>query len=159
MASQVPKRLVRISLDTNMLFRAVRAETSPSRELLRMGERNEVRIFLSQEGVQEIYEKIEEKQPNALETLATLLSQSKFQILPTPSSFHVEQCEALIADPDDVMIVATAWAAQVDFLVCADFKHIVHNYRLAAKLRLPTGPVDAFWSWYQQYISIQSGTS
>jgi putative PIN family toxin of toxin-antitoxin system len=116
--------MLRLFLDTTILYAAVRSSTGASRELLRLALENQVLLNVSEDILVEAQRNILEDIPDYYATYHALLTALDMEVLPSPPLKLVRQVEEYIV-AKDAPIVAAAIRAHADYLVTLDKKHIL----------------------------------
>ena len=110
-------------MDASVLFAASYSSSGASREITRLAFRDQVRLVISEDVVEEAERNLAAKQPEALEVLRTILNSVPFQTV-TPTIEEVQQAAVYTASKD-APIVAAAKKAEADRLVSLDRRHLV----------------------------------
>jgi predicted nucleic acid-binding protein len=142
---------LRLFLDTSVLFAAVLSETGGSRLILKLGEAGAVDLWVGSQVLREADAVLARKAAQSKAIFALLLGQAKVSVGPSPNQATLSQARAVVDYPPDAHIVAEALAADVDYLVSLDRKHLVGNPR-ASELPFPIGTPADFLAWYREHL-------
>jgi predicted nucleic acid-binding protein len=140
-------RLPRIFLDTSAFFSAVFSEKGGARELLRLGERDAVRLLVSQDVLAELEDTVRAKAPRRLNDLAVLLLLCGFHVVPPPEISAVQDCLKYVSYSKDAVVLAAASRTEVDYFVTLDRKHFLLNTALREAMSFPIGTPGDCLSW------------
>jgi predicted nucleic acid-binding protein len=145
----------RVFLDTSVLFAAVLSETGGSRMILRLGESGAVGLWVGSQVLNEAEAVLARKAAQSKATFALLLDQANVSVGPSPDQAALSQAGAVVDYPPDAHVLGEALAAEVDYLVSLDRKHLVGNPR-ASRLPFPIGTPGDFLVWFREHL--QEGT-
>lgn len=143
---------VRVFLDTSVLFAAVISRTGGSRLILKLGEAGAVRLWVGQQVLQEADRVLARKAPGSQALFALLLDRAQVSVGPEPHETALVQSKAAVDYPPDAHVLAEALAAEVDYLVSLDRKHLVGNPRASA-LPFPVGTPGDFLAWFRDRLT------
>ncbi len=147
---------VRVFLDSSALFSAVYSKRGAAREILRLGEMDDLQVVISSYVLIETEERLRRKAPKVVMLLPTLLAESKTFVVPDPPEDKKHSAAELVNDPYDVDIVAAAWAAKVDYFATFDQVHMIRNVPLRAALPFPLGTAGDCLEWFRGQIASPS---
>src|SRR5690349_12595258 len=116
--------MMRIFVDTSVLFSAIYSSTGFARELLQLSLDDQIKLIVSQDVLTEVEHNFEAKIPERINLWHRFLELLPLEIVADPSLEQVRLCEAYVA-PKDAPIVAAAIIAKVDYLVTYDRKHLL----------------------------------
>jgi putative PIN family toxin of toxin-antitoxin system len=116
--------MLRVFIDTSVLYAALHSSTGASHELFRLALNNECQIVISESILTEAERNISKDIPDYLPVYQALLTALEPEILPLPPPKLVRSVEAYVV-PKDAPIVAAAIQAQPDYLASLDKKHIL----------------------------------
>jgi predicted nucleic acid-binding protein len=122
--------MIRIFLDSSVLFSAAYSSTGHSRDLLLMAARGEIILVISPHVVTETRRNLGENAPDAIPYLDLLFETIPFEFI-KPAKRDVLSAAKHVA-LKDAPILAGAKKAKVDFLVTLDKKHLLGRPELAA---------------------------
>jgi predicted nucleic acid-binding protein len=130
----------KIFCDANVLFGGARL-------LFRLAEFYVATILISPAVLSEAEQALRRKAPQALGPLALLLDAANTQVVDDAPWAEVEPWNELVSCEPDAGVVATAVAAQADYLVTLDRRHILSNKRLLQALPLVVGTPGDCLAW------------
>ncbi len=142
---------VRVFLDTSVLFAAVLSETGGARFILELGESDVVQLWVGPRVLQEADGVLARKAPKSKAIFAALLDRAKVSVGPHPDEAALAQANAIVDYPPDAHILAEALAAEVDYLVSLDRKHLVGKPK-ESELPFPLGTPGDFLDWFRNYL-------
>jgi predicted nucleic acid-binding protein len=148
---EAPSRL-RVFFDTSTLFAGVWPETGGARMLFKLAEAGNIDLLVSAEVLMEAEAVIRRKAPNNLPFQSLLLDRARVNVVPAAAAEILQQCQVLVSDPADVVIVAAAWAAQADYFVTLDRRHLLGNVSLEAAAPFPIGTPGDCLAWYREWL-------
>ncbi|MEJ2354022.1 MAG: PIN domain-containing protein [Anaerolineales bacterium] len=122
--------MIRIFLDSSVLFSAAYSSTGYSRDLLLMAARGEIILVISPHVVTETRRNLIESAPDAIPYLELLFDIIPFEYI-KPAKRDVLSAAKHVAQKD-APIIAAAKRAKVDFLVTLDKRHLLGRPELAA---------------------------
>ena len=122
--------MLRIFLDSSVLFSAAYSSTGSSRDLIREAIRGNLTLVVSPEVLAETKRNLEKKAPHVLDSYIALLSLLKPEIVETPSKEEVWKAEEYV-DPKDSFMIAAAKKAKPDYLVTWDREHLLKVPKVA----------------------------
>jgi predicted nucleic acid-binding protein len=143
----------RIFLDTSTLFAGVWSETGGARMLFKLAEAGNIDLLVSAEVLTEAEAVIRRKAPSNLAFQTLLLDCARVSMVPAADSEILQQCEVLVSDQADAVIVAAAWAARPDYFVTLDRRHLLGNAPLAAAVPFPVGTPGDCLEWYRKQLA------
>jgi len=103
-----------VFLDTSALFSGIWSEVGGARMLLKLGEARAVKLHVSSQVLTEIESVVRRKSPQSLGALALLLNRGRISVCSRPSADYVAKCQSLVEYEPDAIVLAAAWAAEVD---------------------------------------------
>jgi putative PIN family toxin of toxin-antitoxin system len=115
--------MTRAFIDTSVLFSACYSPTGASSEIIREAVQGTIGLVISRLVLEEAKRNLAQKLPQALPLLTQLLEVIPFEVV-RPSKQEV-LAAAAYTELKDAPIVAAAKAAQVDYLVSLDRRHLV----------------------------------
>jgi putative PIN family toxin of toxin-antitoxin system len=128
----LPKpRILKVFVDTNVLFAAVYSSTGSAHDLIQLALQGRVTLFISRQVSEEVQRNLNRKAPEALPDYQAFVNESSPQIVAPPVGTVRDVADYVVAK--DAMIVAAAIAAQVDYLVTYDRKHLLDLPEIAQK--------------------------
>jgi predicted nucleic acid-binding protein len=119
------KRILRIFLDTSVIFAAVLSETGGARKLFKLGEAGVVQLIVGSNVLRECEEVLRRKAPATLPTLAYLLELGIVEITTQPTDGFIEQATAIVAYKPDAYVLAEAICAKPDWFITHDKTHFL----------------------------------
>ncbi len=146
----------RVFLDTSVLFAAVLSETGGSRLILKLGEASTLRPFVGPRVLQEAEGVIARKASQHKGLFALLLDRANVVVGPSPDEKALEQANTVVEYAPDARVLAEAIAAESDYFVSLDRKHLVGNPR-AALLPFPIGTPGDFLAWFRERVQAKMG--
>lgn len=142
---------VRVFLDTSVLFAAVLSESGGSRLILNLGEAGAVQLWVGPRVLQEAEAVLARKASESKALFALLLDRAKVSVGPEPDDSAFAEARTVVDYSPDARILGEALAAEVDYLVSLDCKHLVGNPR-ASKLPFPIGTPGDFLAWFREHL-------
>lgn len=124
--------MIRVFLDASVIFAAAYSETGAARELFRQATRDQVRLVVNQDVMDEAQRNLAKKVPQGEMLLQVLMAVVNPEIAPDPSPQLTSQVSQYIVEKD-VPVVAGALASQVDYLVTFDRQHLLRPVEVAKK--------------------------
>jgi predicted nucleic acid-binding protein len=143
---------VRVFLDTSVLFAALLSETGGSRLILKLGEAGAVQLWVGQRVLQEADGVLARKAPERRPLFALLLDRAQVSVGPEPGDAVLTRTRATVDYLPDAYILAEALAAEADYLVSLDRKHLVGNPR-TLDLPFSVGTPGEFLIWFREYLA------
>ena len=116
--------MIRVFLDASVIFAAAYSQTGAARELFRQATRDQVKLVVNQDVLDEAERNLATKVPQGKALLRVLLAVIDPELAPDPPAELIAQVSQYVVDKD-VPVVAGAMAAQVDYLVTFDRKHLI----------------------------------
>lgn len=138
-----------IFLDTSALFSGIWSATGGARMLLKLGEAQAIKLTVSSQVLTEIESVLRRKAPQSLGTLALLLDRSRIRIVTQVPAEQIAHCQTIVDYKPDAIVLAAAWAAEVDYFVTLDGKHFLDNQQLHALAPFPVGTPGSCLAWYR----------
>lgn len=148
-------RRPKIFLDTSALFAGIWSAEGGARAILHMGELGAIAILVSSQVISEIESAIRRKAPGKLGSLALLLDRAQVELSEGPSDKTLHECQEIILNSADALIIASAWDAGVDYFVTLDRKHFLENFPLREGAPFALGTPGDFLEWFKR--SVQKG--
>jgi predicted nucleic acid-binding protein len=142
---------VRVFLDTSVLFAAVLSATGGARFILELGEADVTQLWVGPRVLQEADGALARKASENKVLFAALLDRAKVSVGTHPNEAALAQANAIVDYPPDAHILAEALAAEVDYLVSLDRKHLVGNPR-QSELPFPIGTPGDSLDWFRNYL-------
>jgi putative PIN family toxin of toxin-antitoxin system len=124
--------MIRAFLDASVLFAAAYSATGFARDLLRLAIREQLKLLISQDVLEETERNLKKKAPNRLDAYHHLLALIPFELVSGPSKEGVWAAEEYVVQKD-AYIVAAAVATKADYLVTFDEKHLLGQPDVAEK--------------------------
>ena len=124
--------MIRVFLDASVIFAAAYSETGAARELFRQATRDQVRLVVNQDVMDEAQRNLVKKVPQGETLLQVLMAVVNPEIAPDPSPQLTSQVSQYVVEKD-VPVVAGALASQVDYLVTFDRQHLLKPVEVAKK--------------------------
>jgi predicted nucleic acid-binding protein len=125
----------RIFLDATVLFAAAHSSTGASRELFALAKAGRIELITNEIAVEETERNLLRKAPDGLSIFKALMETQLITVIPAPTKEEVLAAAAYTA-LKDAPIVAGAIAAQADYLVTFDRKHLLNPPEVAEKSSL-----------------------
>ena len=122
-------RMLRVFVDTTVLFAAVYSSTGSARDLIRLATEEKVQLIVSQRVLIEMERNLQKKAPDQLPAYRLLLAAVVPEMADEPA--ELAQSIATYVVSKDAPIVAAAVHAQVDYLVTYDRKHLLDRPEVA----------------------------
>jgi predicted nucleic acid-binding protein len=126
---------MRLFVDSSILFSACYSKTGGARELIRLAIKGQVELFASDYVFAETELNLSESTPHALTAFHYIKAREFWRVV-TVSRDDVSAAIGAVADKFDAPIVAAAKAANVDFLLSFDRKHL-HTHKVEAFIGMP----------------------
>lgn len=129
--------MIKALIQSSALFSAVFSDKGGSRTILDLSKNGQIRLFTSQDIIDEVKENLQEDYPANIDQLYVFLQDYNLKIFPKLSNEEVIPFKTgYINDPDDVHVVAVADKLGIDYLISLDKKHFLQNTKLAKKLNI-----------------------
>jgi len=122
--------MLRVFIDSSVLFSAAYSSTGSSREPVREAIRGNLTLVVSPEVLEETQRNLEQKGPYVLDSYTTLLSLTQPEVVETPSREEVWEAEEYVHQKDS-FIIAPAKRARPDYLVTWDREHLLEDPKVA----------------------------
>jgi putative PIN family toxin of toxin-antitoxin system len=122
--------MMRVFVDTSVLFSAVYSSTGFARDLLQLSLDDQIQLIVSQNVLAEVERNLQAKIPEYLDRWRRFLNVLQLEIVADPPLEQVRLCEAYVVQKD-APIVAAAIIAKVDYLVTYDRKHLLEPPEVA----------------------------
>ena len=131
--------MTRVFVDTSVFFAAFYSTTGAAHDLLRLAVRGKVELVLSSTVLEEVARNLQAKAPQRSVLFEVLMRTLEPEIAPDPSRDELLAVAEYVA-LKDAPIVAAALAADVDYLVTYDRKHLLDPEEVSEKsgLRIVT---------------------
>jgi predicted nucleic acid-binding protein len=126
--------------------------------LLRLAEGATIQILVSSQVLSETEGALRRKAPDTLGHLALLLDRARCQVVPDPTWEQVSTWRTAIEYLPDAAVLAAALAAQAQYLVTLDRRHLIDNPRLRAAPPLPIGTPGDCLEWLRRSLDAQTRT-
>ncbi len=123
--------MLRVFIDTSVLFSAIHSHSGYARDLIELALNNRVIAILSNAVLTEVERNIRKKAPRRLADYQMLLQLMDAE-LAEPSPDVIEQVATYVVQKD-VHVIAAAIAAQPDYLVTYDRKHLLDVPEVTAR--------------------------
>ncbi len=151
-------RRIRVFLDTSALFAGIWSQEGGARFILRLGEASMIQIAVGSYVLTEIQNVLQRKEPGMLGRLALLLHESRVDIVQTPPPESSHESLQLVGYEPDAQVLSAAWAADVDYFITLDKKHILENAPLKQVAPFLIGTPGDFLAWFRaQLIVTEAG--
>lgn len=132
---------LRVFLDTSVIFSAAFSDSGASRELLRRAALGNVILVINSYVLEETRRNLSKKSPEKLLALETILDVLPLEMSPDPTSTLLIEVKGYVVEKD-VMVVAGALSAQVDYLATFDRKHLIEPTEIAERSGLSIVPPE-----------------
>ena len=131
--------MTRVFVDTSVFFAAFYSTTGAAHDLLQLAVRGKVELVLSSTVLEEVARNLQAKAPQRSVLFEVLMRTLEPEIAPDPSRDELLAVAEYVA-LKDAPIVAAALAADVDYLVTYDRKHLLDPEEVSEKsgLRIVT---------------------
>jgi predicted nucleic acid-binding protein len=126
--------------------------------LLRLAEGTVIQVLVSPQVLSEVEGALRRKAPDALGHLALLLDRAHCQVVPNPTWEQVNAWQSSIDYRPDAAILAAAVAAEADYVVTHDRRHLIDNSRLSISSPLPIGTPGDCLEWLRSSLISGDGT-
>jgi predicted nucleic acid-binding protein len=142
-----------IFLDTSALFSGIWSAAGGARMLLKLGEAQAVKLYVSSHVLREIEAVLRRKSLQSLGALALLLDRSRIVIIAHVSEDQITICQSMVNYAPDAIVLAAAWTAEVDYFVTLDRKHFLNNEQLYKASPFEIGTPGDCLAWYRNRLS------
>lgn len=122
----------RVFLDASVLFAAIYSRSGSAHDLLLLAVEGLVEVLVSQDVLDEVQRNVSRKVPEKLAVWRGLMQLVDPVLVASPTRAAVRAAEAYVV-AKDAPIVAAAIAAQPDFLVTYDRRHLLGPPEVAEK--------------------------
>ena len=143
---------IRIFLDTSAIFAGIWSDRGGGRVLLGLGEAGAIALLTSRLALQELEGALRARAPEALGTLALILDRAQFVIVGPPSEHQLAQTRALVRQPGDADILASALGAQVEYFVTLDHEHFLAGERVSSGTPFKMGTPGECLDWLRRRL-------
>ena len=116
--------MLRVFVDTSVLFAAVYSATGYARELVLLAAAGRIQLIVSEDVVREIERNLARKAPAALPALHDLFEAIDPLVIAVPSTAQIREAERY-TEAKDAPIIAAALIAAPDYVVTYDQKHLL----------------------------------
>ena len=137
----------RVFLDTSAVFAGIWSAEGGGRALLKLGEARQLQLLVSKEVLTECEGALRKKLPEQLGNLALILDASGVQILGSPNEPARAKCRQVLNYENDVLVIAAAWEAKVDYFVTLDRQHFLDNAALHSAVPFAVGTPGDCIQW------------
>jgi len=121
--------MIRVFLDSSVLFSACYSATGHSRDLIMMAQREEIQLVSSRYVLEETRRNLQRKSPDYLLFLDFILDNLQIEIVKPTKRQVLSTAEHVKLK--DAPIVAAARRAKVNILVSLDKEHLLDNQKVA----------------------------
>lgn len=121
----MPRKNLKIFLDTCVLFSAVLSPSGGARKLFQLAEAGLLQLIVGPTVLREADEVVRRKASASLPVLAQLLSAGKVETCFTPTLKQILSAQALVKYIPDARVLAEAVRAEVDWFVTHDKEHFL----------------------------------
>lgn len=134
--------MLRVFVDTSVLFAAVYSATGAARDLLWLALEEHVQLLVSQDILTETERNMSQKVPDKLNVYKQVIRLLDLEVVADPPKEAVRAAEAYVAQKD-AFVIAAAIQSKVDYLVTYDRKHLIDPPEVSAQsgLRIVTPDV------------------
>ncbi len=119
------QKILKVFLDTSVIFAAVLSSTGGARKLFQLGEARVLRLFVGHSVLRECDEVVRRKAPTSLPTLAQLLEIGGVETTSIPTLEQVEIARSIVEYEPDAYVLAEAIHAEPDWFVTHDSAHFL----------------------------------
>lgn len=119
------RKILKIFLDTSVLFSAVFLSTGGARKLFHLAEAGLLQLIVGPTVLREADEVVRRKAPASLPLLAQLLEAGQVETCSAPTPKQIESARSLVAYIPDARVLAEAIRAEVDWFVTHDKEHFL----------------------------------
>jgi predicted nucleic acid-binding protein len=134
--------MLRIFIDSSVLFSAAYSSKGHARDLIMMAARNEIRLVISRLVMEETRRNLADFAPEVLPALEQIFDAIDFEIV-NPSKADVVEAAKIVA-LKDAAILAAVKVARLDMFVTLDKKYLLDRLELETYANAPIlRPVDA----------------
>lgn len=112
-------KVLRVFVDTNILYSGLFFEGAPRRLLLLVSQ-GELTLLLSEYVLAELRRVIKRKTPSRLKDLELFLSRIEYESIRLPSKTMVERYSKFVSHKEDAPILASAILADANYVVSGD---------------------------------------
>ena len=135
--------MLRIFIDSSVLFSAAYSSKGHARDLIMMAARDEIRLVISSLVMEETRRNLADFAPEVLPALEQIFDSIDFEII-NPTKADVIEAVKIVA-LKDAAILAAVKVAQVELFVTLDKKHLLDHPELEAYAStLILKPADAY---------------
>jgi predicted nucleic acid-binding protein len=141
-----PKNVLRIFLDTSVIFAAVLSSTGGARKLFHLAKAGLLRLIVSPDVLRECEQVVRRKSPSSLPLLAELLAIGQAETSPAPTSRQLARAKMHVKYLPDAHVLAAAIHAGPDWLVTHDKEHFLKMHaesKLSFRIGTPGDLIQA----------------
>ena len=121
-----------------MLFAAILSPQGGSRVVLKLGEAGLISLLVGRTVLAEADDVVARKAPSTRPLLAVLLDAAGVEVGPAPSRKRLASARRCVAHAGDAAVLAEALAAEADWLLTHDKRHLLRAGTLVAALMIGT---------------------
>jgi len=119
------RKILRVFLDTSVIFAAVLSPSGGARKLFQLGEAQMLSLLVGKNVLRECDEVVRRKAPTSLPALAQLLELGRVEITPAPTRKMITLASTIVAYEPDAYVLAEAIRAEPDWFVTHDNQHFL----------------------------------
>lgn len=142
-----------VFLDTSALFSGIWSAAGGARMLLKLGEAQAIKLYVSSQVLIEIENVLRRKSPQSLGSLALLLNRSRIAVISETPEDQIAICQSMVRYAPDAIVLAAAWAAEIDYFVTLDRQHFLNNEQIHDATPFVVGTPGSCLAWYRRKIS------
>ena len=142
-----------VFLDTSAWIAGILSASGGARALFGLGESRLMRLWCSQDVIQELEVALKRKAPAYLPEMAELLVRVNANVAAPPSTKTVRILQRVVQYSQDAVVIAAAAECGVSYLISLDRQHIVGNPALAAAVKFVIGTPGDCLAWYRARTS------
>ena len=133
-----PKSVLRVFLDTSVIFAAVLSPAGGARKLFQLAEAGLLKLIVSPDILRECEEVVRRKSPSSLPLLAQLLAIGEVETCPAPTGQQLVKAKRYVRYLPDAHVLAGAIHANPHWFVTHDREHFL-NLRADSALSFRIG--------------------
>ncbi len=124
--------MIRVFVDTSVLFAAAYSSTSYARDLIRHALRAELHIIVTEFILEEAHRNLQKKAPAAIPYFELFIKHLSPEIIDSPSQAELQAVMVYVIEKD-APVIAAAIKSQPDYLATYDRKHLIDPPEVSAQ--------------------------
>lgn len=139
-------------MDTSALFAGIWSDTGGSRQILRLGEADVIRLSVGERVLDELESTLRDKAQDTLGDLTVLLDRTGIEVLDSPPKSTVRTINEHLEYRPDAEVLATAVAGEVDWFITYDRSDFLDNDPIQQTVDLRLGTAGDFLEVFKEEL-------